>query len=195
MTKKNCQKCKNRNCSDIPMNKLEEGILYEFTISPCDTLQFFGQFQRTRLAVEAILNKLEILKFSTTYNLIWEYTDPLTDVSGGKENKPTSPPRLHLHGTIMINDMFELLESGLYSLALWSKYQFNPHCEKYWNRYIKKQRIYMEKGFKKHELPYEVSNSTMSKITRKKLGKTAIIKKSLVMNHSWELFGCNSDSD
>lgn len=129
--------------------------VYEITINPQDKYQYKHNKYRAELFVEQAVRKLRgCLSVSCEYELYIELSEP----RNSNEIKGTYP-RFHLHGTIIIRDVFEFLQYGLTRLMAYSDYQINQHRPDKWSKYCKKQQGIM-KSLKYKGLPSVITQMT-----------------------------------
>lgn len=116
------------------------GETYEITINPSDKYQHPNQhaFARFNNVYTDVLNILEPLKVCTKYDLYFEFSEP-------QHVNPTSSfPRLHLHGTIKILDVFNFLGHALQAVRGQCDIQINKYRPEYWTKYQQKMVMIME---------------------------------------------------
>lgn len=135
------------------------GIWYQFSINPDDKYQFWKDTtSRAYKAHSKVLRKIHLCPKGFSYRLYPEFA-PKTG-------------RLHYHGYIRIEDIFDFECFGLPYLTDWCHIDIDTIENKdIWDKYISKNKKHMLKGFKALCLPYYVCDLNVSKWYEKTITK------------------------
>jgi len=118
----------------------EKGEVYEITINPNDTQQFYKMSDRSttdRLSEVTENWRKKCLKHlapCAEYSLVVEVSEPNVVVGDSRR------PRIHFHGTIKLKNPIKFLTEHLHILAISASIAINKYRPEYWSKYTLKQK-------------------------------------------------------